>query len=290
MDRATDYGSVGWGFESLRARTRGPREALVAYMRKTLSIAAAALALTAGCSNVGDRPPVGDGGAPAYFPNGDGSSWTYGCQRYFNNVPYGEPSEYTETFDGEVVVAGRVAQRLVRFSPGVDQYEICFLRDDDENYVEGLGREFYVGGVPTGAVYFDPPWEYLKYPLRVNRSWLEAKQQRLSPLCLGLPADVDNDGRDDAVDVEIVCHVVTKEDLAIPIGTFEGCYKVRRTVYAVFHMTQGGDVEQSYVQYGWFKPQKGYLQYAGDEMGVPNAARFTFLTQLKSYHVVERDF
>ena len=256
-------------------------------MRKTLIIAAAALALAGSCSNVGDRPPVGDGGAPMYFPNGDGSRWTYATQRYLNNVPYGEPSEYAELFDGEVVVAGRVAQRLIRFTAAGEEYEIYFLCDDDENYVECLGREFYVTGVPTGAVYFDPPWYSLNYPLRVNRSWSEAKQQRLSPLCLGLPADVDNDGRDDAVDVEIIRHVVTKEDLAIPMGTFEGCYKIRRTVYAVFHMTQGGDVEMSYVQYGWFKPNKGYVQYAGDEICVPNAARYTFLAQLKSYHVVE---
>ncbi len=259
-------------------------------MRKTLTIAAAVLALASSCSNVGDRPPVGDGGAPMYFPNGDGSSWTYAYQRYFNNVPYGEPYEYVETFDGEAVVAGRVAQRLVRFAAGIDDYEIYLLRDDDENYVEGAGREFYAGGVPTGAVYFDPLWHYLKYPLRVNRSWSEAKQQRLSPVCLGLPADVDNDGHDDDVDVEIIRHVVTKEDLAIPIGTFEGCYKIRRTVYAAFHMTQGGDVEMSYVQYGWFKPSKGYVQYAGDEIGVPNGARYTFLAQLKTYHVVEPGF
>lgn len=246
---------------------------------------AGVLALGAACSNVGDRPPVGDGGEPMYFPNGDGSRWTYACQRYFNNVPYGGPSEYTETFDGEAVVGGRVAQRLVRFAPAVDEYEILFLRDDDENYVEVLGREFYVGGVMTGAVYFDPSWSYLTYPLRVNRSWSEAKQLRLSPLCFGLPADVDNDGLDDDVDVEIVRHVVTKEDLAIPIGTFDGCYKIRRTVYATFHMTRGGDVEMNYVQYGWFKPAVGFVQYAGDEIAVPNAAQYTFLAQLKSYRV-----
>ena len=256
-------------------------------MWKVILSAAAALALASSCSNVGDRPPVGDGGAPMYFPNGDGSSWTYNIQRYFNNVPYGEPYEYAETFDGEAVVSGRLAQRLVRFAAAVDDYEICFLRDDDENYVECAGREFYAGGVPAGAVYFDPPWNYLTYPLRENRSWSEAKQQQLSPLCLGLPADLDHDGRDDNVDVEIIRHVVTKEDLAIPIGTFEGCYKIRRTVYASFHMTQGGDVETSYVQYGWFKPNKGYVQYAGDEIAVPNAARYTFLAQLKSYRVVE---
>jgi hypothetical protein len=259
-------------------------------MRKALTAAAAALALAAGCSNVGDRPPVGDGGAPRYFPNGDASSWTYSYQRYLNNVPSGDPSEYTELFDGEAVVAGLVTQRLVRFTSGVDDYEICFLHDDDENYVECAGREFYVGGVLTGGVYFDRRWTELKYPLRVNGSWSEAKRENLSPLCLGLPADVDNDGRDDDVDVEIVRSVVTKEDLALPMGTFEDCYKIRRTVYAVFHMTQGGDVDESYVQYGWYKPTVGFVQYAGDEIAIPNAARYTFLAQLKSYRIVEAEF
>jgi len=255
------------------------------YKRKLLLGAAAALALGPACSNVDGPPPVGNDGDPLYFPNGDGSSWTYSYQRYSNNVPHGEPFEYTETFDGEAAVGGRVAQRLVRFAAGNEEYEICFLHDDDENYVVALGREFYVGGLMTGAVYFDPEWNYLTYPLRVNRSWSEVKQLKLSPLCLGLPADVDKDGKEDNVDVEIVRTVVTKEDLTIPIGTFEGCYKVRRTVYATFHMTQGGDVEMNYVQYGWFNAGKGFVQYAGDEVYAPNAARYTFLAQLKYYHV-----
>lgn len=256
-------------------------------MGKVLTFAASALALAASCSNVGDRPPVGDGSEPLYFPNGDASRWTYNYQRYFNNVPLGEPSEVTEVFDGDAVVGARVAQRLVRFFAGVPEYEILFLDDDDENYVEALGREFYVGGVMKEAVYFDAAWNYFNYPLRVNRSWSEAKQLRVSPPGLGLPADLDHDGRDDTVDVEIIRHVVTKEDVAVPIGTFEGCYKIRRTVYATFHMTQGGDVETDYVQYAWFKPCEGFVQYAGDEITVPNAARYTFLAQLKSYHVVQ---
>ncbi|NIT35182.1 MAG: hypothetical protein GTN49_01570 [candidate division Zixibacteria bacterium] len=254
------------------------------YKRALLLSAAAALALAPACSNV-DGPPVGNGGDPRYFPNGDGSSWTYSYQRYFNNVPRGGPLEYTETFDGEAAVGGRVAQRLVRFAAGNEEYEISFLHDDEENYVVALGREFYVGGRMTGAVYFDPEWSYLTYPLRVNRNWSEVKQLQLSPLCLGLPADVDKDGKEDDVDVEIVRTVVTKEDLTIPIGTFEGCYKVRRTVYATFHMTQGGDVEMNYVQYGWFNAGRGFVQYTGEEIHAPNAARYTFLAQLKHYHI-----
>ena len=258
-------------------------------MRKLLLAASAAVALSPACSNVDEPPDVNNGRDTLYFPNGDGSTWTYDYQRYLNNVPHGEPFEFTETFDGEAVVGSRLAQKLIRFEAGGEEYEVSFLYDDDENYVEALGREFYAGGRMAGGVYFEPAWAYLIYPLRVNRSWSEAKQSRLSPLCLGLPADVDNDGRDDNVDVEIVRNVVTKEDLTLPMGTFEECYKIRRTVYATFHMTQGGDVEADYVQYGWFKPHKGFVQYTGDELAVPNAARYTFLAQLKSYHVVEPD-
>ncbi|UCH78677.1 MAG: hypothetical protein JSU81_01640 [Candidatus Coatesbacteria bacterium] len=250
-------------------------------------LAAAAFWLASACSNVDGPSPPGNGSDPLYYPNGDGSSWSYTYQRYFNNVPFGDPTEYAETFDGSVVVGGRTAQRLARFTPGLDEYQLFFLADDEKNVVAQWGREFYVGGRLTGAVYFDPAWNFLLYPLRVNRSWSEAKQLRLSPLGLGLPADVDNDGRDDTVDVEIVCHVVTKEDLTIPLGTFEGCYKLRRTIYATFHMTSGGEAEITYVRYAWFKPNKGFVQYTGDEIYVPNGARYTFLAQLKSYRVVE---
>jgi hypothetical protein len=258
-------------------------------MRKLILAASAAWALCSACSNVDEPPDVSNGRDTLYYPNGDGSTWVYNYQRYLNNVPYGERFEFTETFDDKAVVGSRLAQRLVRFEAGAGDYEICFLYDDDENSVEEVGREFYVDGRLAGGVYFDPAWAYLIYPLRVNRSWSEVKQSRLSPLCLGLAADVDNDGREDKVDVEIVRTIVTKEDLSLPMGTFEGCYKVRRTIYATFHMTQGGDVEMDYVQYGWFKPHKGFVQYTGDEIAVPNAARYTFLAQLTSYHVVEPD-
>ncbi len=255
------------------------------HNRIVMLAAAAALVIAAGgCSNVSEVPP-GDGGDAGYFPNGDGSNWTYNYQRYFNNVPFGDAFDYVEEFDGDAVVGGRVVQRLVRFAAGAKEYEVYYLDDDDENHVAALGREFYSGAMMTDAVYFDPPWSHFVYPLRVNRNWSEAKQDGLSPLCLGLPADVDNDGKDDAVDVEIIRAVVTKEDLTLPMGTFDECYKIRRTIYATFHMTQGGDAEMTYVQYGWFKPSKGFVQYDGDEVGVPNGARYTFLAQLTSYNV-----
>jgi hypothetical protein len=256
-------------------------------MHKILYGTTAALLFAGACSNVGEPPTNGNGRDPSYFPNGDGSSWTYEYQRYLNNVPCGEPFDYTETFDGEAVVGGRVAQRLVRAEAGRQGYEVLYLEDDDENHVAKLGHEYYVGPLMVDAVYLEPPWSYLVYPLRVNRSWSEAKQDRLSPLCLGLPGDVDNDGKDDTVDVEIIRTVVTREDVSLPMGTFEDSYKIRRTIYATFHMTQGGDVEATYVQYGWFKANKGFVQYAGDEVGVPNAARYTFLAQLESYNVLE---
>jgi hypothetical protein len=258
-------------------------------MRKLTLAAAATVALALACSNVDERPDITNGRNTGYFPNGDGSTWTYDYQRYLNHVPYGESFEFTETFDGKAVVGPGLSQRLVRFAEGEDEYELLFLYDDDEDVVRTVAREFYAGGFLIGGVYLEPMWAYLLYPLQVNRSWSEAKQTGLSPLCLGLPVDMDNDGNNDTVDVEIVRHVVTKEDLTLPMGTFEDCYKIRRTLYVTFLMTQGGDVEVDYVQYGWFKPQKGFVQYTGDEIAVPNETRYTFLAQLNSYHVVEPD-
>ncbi len=254
-------------------------------VRPPLSLAAAALLAAVACSNVDGPVLPGDGDA-AYFPNGDGSRWVYRCQRYFNNVPLGEPYDYNEAFEGDVAVGDTVAQRFVRGNVGADAYDVLLLADDDENAVTAWGREFYAGARFVDAVYFEPPWSHFVYPLRVNYSWLEAKQEGLSPLCLGLPPDLDDDGADDTADVEVVRTVVTKEDLTLPSGTFEGCYKIRRTIYATYHMTSGGDLDMTYVQYDWFKPAQGFVQYTGDEITVPNGARYTFLAQLKTYHVV----
>jgi len=252
--------------------------------RPYVLIAAAALVAAASCSNVDGPVLPGDGDA-LYFPNGDGSRWTYRYRRYFNNVPSGDAFDYVRMFDGRVVVSGVECQRLRCGAAGVASYEIIFLADDEANYVRAYGREFYVGALMTGAVYFQPPWDFFVYPLRVNYTWAEAKQEDLSPLSLGLPEDLDNDGRKDTVDVEIINAVVVKEDLSLAIGTFTDCYKIRRTIYATYHMTAGGDAEEVYVQYNWFKEGKGVVQYSGDEITVPNATRYTFLAQLKDYYI-----
>ena len=253
--------------------------------KKWLYAATAVLALGAACSNVGEPPPQG-GDDVTYYPNGDGSRWTYRYQRYFNNVPSGEPYDYDELFDGTVEVDGREVQRLVRGARTGDDYELFFVRDDNGHYVVTYGRELYKGGRMVGGAYFEPAWTTLIYPLAVNRTWSEVKQEGLSPLALGLPEDLDNDGQNDLADVESVCTVVTKEDLTIPMGTFEDCYKIRRTIYASFHMTAGGDVDETFVQYYWFKPGKGYIQETGDEVTVPNASRYTFLAQLEDYDLL----
>ena len=165
-----------------------------------------------------------------------------------------------------------------------------YVRDDDDDEVTSWGREFAKEGKEPTSVIFDPPWSALTYPLRVNRSWLEVKSKKLSPVALGLDADVDLDGRDDLVDVEAVVSCVAKEDLTVPSGVYPDCFKLRRTIYATFHMTSGGDVDCTYVQYGWFKPTVGYVQFTGDEITVPNGARYTFLSQLREYHFPEDGF
>jgi len=250
--------------------------------RAFLTLAAAGLLSAAACSNVGEPPLPGDGDA-AYYPNGDGSRWAYRYQRYFNNVPYGDAYDYDDAFDGTAEVGGREVQRLVRKPRGSKDYELFFVGDDDANYVLTYGRELYKEGRMLTGAYYEPPWTALVYPLAVNRTWSEVKQEGLSPAALALPEDLDNDGRLDMVDIEVVSTVVTREDLTLPAGTFEDCYKIRRTIYASFHMTAGGDVEAAYVQYYWFKPYRGYIQISGDEVTVPNAARYTFLSQLTSY-------
>lgn len=244
--------------------------------------AGAAVILAAACSNVGSPPAPGEGDE-AYYPNGDGSRWTYRYQRYFNNVPAGEPFNYTETFRGAVNTGGTTAQRLKRHVEGADYYVIAFIADDDAAVVSDYGREFYKGGRMAAGAYFDPPWATLVYPLAVNRTWSVVKGEGFDPLALGLSTDVDNDSQPDTVDVEIVRTVVTREDLTLPMGNFPDCYKIRETIYAGFHMSSGGGVDETYVRYAWFKPGKGFVQYTGDEIGVPNGARYAFLAQLTEY-------
>lgn len=238
-----------------------------------------------GCTeNNGTLPP--DEEDPAYLPNTDGSFWTYSYQRYQNNVPTGDPFSVTNTFDGSAVIGNEIVQRLVRTVVGEISYEVFLFRDNEKNSYTMYGKEYYDGTRDmTDSVYFDPAWLWAQYPLAVGTNWQITNVAGISPLAVGLSADIDNDGKDDKVDVEINCSTIAKEDVTTEVGIFPGSYKVRRNYYITYYLTQGGESKLDFEQYFWFKPEKGTVKISGDEIGYPNGPSYTFEASLTSYDI-----
>lgn len=248
-----------------------------------LCTAVAFLFLT-GCTEDGTTPP--DEEIPEYLPNTDESYWIYSYQRYQNNVPLGEPFSVTDTFNGSTVVGGEAVQNLVRTVEGELPYQVFLFQDNDVNTYTMFGREYYDGSRDmTDSVYFDPVWLWAQYPLSVGTNWQVVNVTKISPLAIGLPADIDNDGKDDEVDVEINCSTVVKGDVTTDVGIFSDAYKIRRNIYVTYYLTQGGESKIDFEQYFWFKPEKGTVKMSGDEISYPNGPRYTFEASLSDYDI-----
>jgi len=237
-----------------------------------------------GCTEDGTTPP--DEQIPTYLPNTDQSYWTYTYQRYLNNVPLGDPFSVTYTFDGSSVVGGEAVQNFVLAVDGELPYEVFLVQDNEMNTYKMYGREYYDGtrGM-TDSVYFDPVWFWAEYPFSVGTNWQVVNVTEISPLAIGLPADIDNDGHDDTVDVEINCSTVVKGDVTTEVGIFTDAYKVRRNLYVTYYLTQGGESKIDFEQYFWFKPEKGTVKMSGDEIGYPNGPHYTFESSLSEYDI-----
>jgi len=153
--------------------------------------------------------PIGSGddriAGPAYFPNTDGSHWSYSYRQYLNNVPYGDVSFIAERFDGEREVNGVLVQEFEIGSTNEISLRprLSFIRDNEKNIVEIYGfEEHAVDGEGLIAEVFDSPWRVLPYPLQVGKSWQAGFGTDLSPIVIGLPDDIDGDEQSDSVDAE----------------------------------------------------------------------------------------
>ncbi|MCP4230731.1 MAG: hypothetical protein GY771_11385 [bacterium] len=237
--------------------------------------------------------PIGDGddraAGPAYYPDGNGSHWDYSYRRYLNNVPYGEVVYTSERFSGEREINGITVQELLigdtqDFVIGASR---AFILDNDNSRAELYGYQVYDSGTSDVVTeVFPNPWNYLSYPLQVGDSWQGGFGTDLSPIVLGLPDDIDDDGQPDAVDVEIHYNVTEKEDITTVTGYFSGCYKIKKTIYVEYDLTAGVNEAMDFTQFWWYCPEVGFVRSIGDEIGYPNGPRFNYSQELSDYEIV----
>jgi len=259
----------------------------------SLCVSAVLAAFFGGCTG---EIPIGSGdgrtAGPAYFPNGDGSHWSYSYRQYLNNVPYGDISYIAERFDGEREVNGVSVQEYVSESDTevAKRPRISFVKDNDKSLVELYGKEARGPG-DEGVVteIFTAPWQYLPYPLQIGKSWQYGYGTDLSPIVIGLPDDIDEDGQPDSVDVEVNCYISTKEDISTPAGYFTDCFKIKKSVYVEYYLTAGIIESLEFTQYHWFCPEVGFVRSIGEEVGFPNGPQLDFSRELVSFEIVEEE-
>ncbi|UCE27745.1 MAG: hypothetical protein JSW52_03040 [Candidatus Coatesbacteria bacterium] len=221
-------------------------------------ISVAASVLYVSCGDGGTSPGVGDEG---YFPNKEGSTWTYEVTD--SNIR--ETWNETRTVKGTRDVYGVVCQIIEStYSDAEGELDRTFIKDDEKNQVDIWGTERAVDGSVEDTFYFEVGVPWLKYPCTVGSSWHVYSAKGLKPTEIPFAGfeddDLDDDGIPDSADVTVNADVIVQEDVSVRAGVFSDCFKVVYTFDFVVYCSEWGDWPMGATSYQWFKPYVGFVR------------------------------
>jgi hypothetical protein len=211
----------------------------------------------------GDDDGVGPGvGDEGYFPNRDGSTWTY---EFNDDVSTLSTWNETRTVNGMRDVDGVTCQIMeITYSNDESEMDRIFIKDDEESRVDVWGMERLIDGTVDETYYFDAPVLLFKYPCYVGASWDVYSTKGLKPTDVPFAGfeddDLDDDGVDDLADVIVDADVIAREDVNVRAGAFDGCFKVSYTLDIIVYFSYWGEWLIDATSYQWFKPYVGFVQ------------------------------
>jgi hypothetical protein len=211
------------------------------------------------CGDDGIGPGVGDEG---YFPNRDGSTWTY---EVTDDAETLSVRNETRTVKGTGVVDGVTCQIMeVTFSDDESSLERIYIKDDEESRLDVYGIESVTDGTADEGYYFDVPVPLLEYPCYVGASWDVYSAKGLKPSDVPFAGfeddDLDDDGIPDSADVTVNADVIAREDVNVKAGAFSGCFKVAYTFDVMVYYSEWGEWPMDATSYQWFKPYVGFVR------------------------------
>jgi len=242
--------------ERLAALKRG-----MPNMRKTLWIIYVVIpfsVLYVSCGDDGIGPGVGDEG---YFPNKDGSTWTYEVA----DVGTLSVRSETRTVKGTGVVDEVTCQIVeVTFSDDESRLERIYIKDNEKSRLDVYGVESATDGTVDETYYFDAPVPLLEYPCYVGASWHVYTAKGLKPTDVPFAGfeddDLDDDGIDDYADITAGANVVALVDVNVNAGSFRDCFEVVYTFDVVVYYSSWGEWPMDATSRQWFKPYVGFVK------------------------------
>lgn len=223
------------------------------------------------------------GESPDYIPNEEGYSWTY-------EVEDNTLAEYTRTtaVNGTRDVGGTTCQIMETTNTNNSNISRTFFTDNEVNTVTIYGYENVVGGIPY-PIYLDTPFAYY-YPYVVGANFTLINEEGMKPTEFPFlffeDDDIDNDGTDDSIDVFIQLTIEKQENVSVPAGTFENCFKIHSDGDLVFHLSLLGDYDVNMDVYSWFKPYIGRVKEETTvEFGIEGFDDFSSTAELLEYDI-----
>jgi hypothetical protein len=211
------------------------------------------------CGEDGTGPGVGDEG---YFPNGEGSTWTY---EVIDDAGSLSVRNEIRTVKGTGVVDGVTCQIVeVTFSDDDSTLDRFYIKDDEESRLDVYGIETVNDGTVEEVYYFGDPVSLFEYPCYVGASWHVYSAKGLKPSDVPFAGfeddDLDDDGIPDFVDVTVNADVVARENVSVRAGDFNDCFKVAYTFGLMVYYSEWGAWPMNATSYQWFKPYVGFVR------------------------------
>jgi len=224
-----------------------------------------------------------------YIWNGDQSFWVYSVTG--TNI---EPYEQTTKINGTETINSincQVFEQTISNDPS--SLAKNYYTDNEKDTVNWYGTSHLTNGVEDYRTTWDPVFLMFQYPFSINKTWVPFNKDGMKPTetpFLGPNMDdddIDNDGKDDNIDMSIIATVETTEDVVVPAGTFTGAYKIRYDVTIIFHLTRTPyPVTGQLTYYNWYKAEvgqvKGFLNF---DMPDEYNADFEQTEELKLYEL-----
>jgi hypothetical protein len=189
-----------------------------------------------------------------YFPDTVGSRWTYRGQinegplqtielKFFSNV---------STVSGAQTIKGVAVTVFHDTNPGNHGPSDSYYRRDAVGIV-------YYGSEPGTALEQQlTPYQIFRFPINVPSSF-----QQFDRTGIDFGTDMDRDGTDEKADTQGWSHVLGRETVTVPAGTFKDAIKVEARMNMKIHLSASRrSVSGIDVMTAWFAKGIGLVKYS----------------------------
>ena len=233
---------------------------ILSAMTKTLLLVSVLVAVGLGPTTLSAEEPVTIAASADYFPDTQGSRWTYRGQMSEGPLQTIESKFFTNvsTVTGTKTIKGVAVTVFHDTNPGNHGPSDSYYRRDS------VGIVYYGADPGTPLEKQITPYQIFRFPLKVP-----ASIQQFDRAGLDFGMDLDRDGTDEKTDVKGWSTVLSRETIIVPAGTFADAIKVEARMTMRIHLSASRrPIAGLDVMTAWFAKGVGLVKYSErQEMG-----------------------